>query len=172
MIKNMHILSHHSLVAQINPNYSSIELRKKFSRRLENPRISTSSFEINAIDEDVASSFVRHGIKWRRTRMEINSCVEAWRARRWRRWRRRRRRRNVMPDIVIHDSVACSVARESAWKNLWGSAVAKDWFVRTSWVSRPPPSSPSSRNCEGERGGKYTWYLVFARRKRYYFLGR
>lgn len=47
MINNMHRLSHHSLVTQINPNYPSIELRKK---NLENPHISISSFEINALD--------------------------------------------------------------------------------------------------------------------------
>lgn len=60
--------------------------------------------------------------------------VEARRARRW------RRRKEEAKRYARHRNpwfVACSVARESAWKNLWGSAVAKDWFVRTSWVSRP-----------------------------------
>lgn len=73
--------------------------------------------------------------------------------------KRRRRRRNVMPDIVIHDSVACSVAGESAWKNLWGSAIAKDWFVRTPLgsVDLPPPLH---ENCMERRERRWKIYLV------------
>lgn len=67
-------------------------------------------------------------------------------------------------DIVIYDFVACS--GENLRERIYGgSTERKDWFVRTSWVSRPPEvlqvvTRNDGRSMENIPRDSGSWYLV------------